>query len=185
MNPTVAQIVDAISEQRIAATLQKLEGFGTRYVSRRKTIRLTASARPSAGFTMNCASYSPRLQVSYQDFTIKKGARQGQIIRDVELSNIVAVLPGTTQKDRYVLVTGALRFPGQVRKPYTGQEQTIAELVRRGIDESEARRYSEDPAAGARARARWTLRPPPPQTIAPGVTDDGSGTAAVTGDWRA
>ena len=32
LNPTVKQIVDAISEERIAATLKKLEGFGTRYI---------------------------------------------------------------------------------------------------------------------------------------------------------
>jgi hypothetical protein len=32
INPKVKQIVDAISEQRMAATLKKLESFGTRYV---------------------------------------------------------------------------------------------------------------------------------------------------------
>lgn len=32
VDPTAKQIVDAISEQRMAATLRKLESFGTRYV---------------------------------------------------------------------------------------------------------------------------------------------------------
>ena len=68
-------------------------------------------------------SYSPRLEVSYQDFAVKKGARQGQIIRDVELSNIVAVLPGTIHKDRYVLVTAHYDSVAMVRKPFTGEEQ--------------------------------------------------------------
>src|ERR1700678_1952956 len=105
LNPTVKQIVDAISEERIAATLKKLEGFGTRYI-------LSAQGDPVHGIGAakrwihdELQGYSPRLQVSYQDFNIKKGARQGQVIRDVDLSNIVAVLPGHAEKDHYVLVT--------------------------------------------------------------------------------
>lgn len=30
--PTIKQIVDAVSEERIGATMRKLESFGTRYV---------------------------------------------------------------------------------------------------------------------------------------------------------
>jgi Zn-dependent M28 family amino/carboxypeptidase len=123
-------------------------------------------------------SYSPRLEVSYQDFTVKKGARQGQIIRDVDLSNVIAVLPGTIHKDRYVLVTGHYDSVALIRKPFTGDEQRIAESVRQKVDESEA-------------RALLKINPPEndlgpldfqataDQLIAPGVTDDGSGTAAV------
>ena len=51
------------------------------------------------------------------------------------------MLPGTIQKDRYVLVTAHYDSLAQVRKPYTGEEQRIAESVRQGIDETEARRY--------------------------------------------
>src|SRR5271170_7159444 len=96
LNPTVKQIVDAVSEERMAATLKKLEGFGTRYI-------LSAQDDPAHGIGAakrwihdQLQGYSPRLQVSYQNFSVKKGARQGQVIRDVDLSNIVAVLPGTT-----------------------------------------------------------------------------------------
>src|SRR6202451_2275037 len=141
LNPAVKQIVDAVSEDRIAATLKKLEGFGTRYI-------LSSQDDPAHGIGAakrwihdELASYSPRLQVSYQDFSIKKGGRRGQVIRDVDLSNIVAVLPGTIEKDRYVLISGHYDSLAQVRKPYTGPEQTIAEFVRQGIDESEARRF--------------------------------------------
>src|SRR3984957_19983804 len=141
VNPTVKQIVDSISEERIAATLKKLEGFGTRYI-------LSAQDDPAHGIGAakkwihdQLQDYSPRLQVSYQNFTVKKGGRRGQVIRDVDLSNIVAVLPGTTEKDRYVLVTGHYDSLVQVRKPYTGEDQSIAELVRQGVDENEARRY--------------------------------------------
>src|SRR5256885_12358453 len=45
-------------------------------------------------------SYSPRLKVSYQNFAVQKGTRQGQILRDVELSNVIAVLPGRSEERR-------------------------------------------------------------------------------------
>jgi hypothetical protein len=178
LNPAVKQVVDAISEERIAATLTKLEGFGTRYI-------LSAQDDPAHGIGAakrwihdELASYSPRLQVSYQDFSIKKGGRQGQVIRDVELSNIVAVLPGTSEKDRYVLVTGHYDSVALERKPYTGEEQTVAEGVRRGVDESEERRYLKILPL-EREQGPLDFEATAAQTIAPGVTDDGSGTAAV------
>jgi len=178
LNPAVKQIVDSISEQRIEATLRKLEGFGTRYV-------LSAQDDPAHGIGAakrwihdEFQGYSPRLEVSYQNFTVKKGARQGQIIRDVELSNVVAVLPGTIHKDRYVLVTAHYDSVALVRKPFTGDEQRIAESVRQGMDESEARmllkiRPPEDDLGPVDFEGTAA------QQIAPGVTDDGSGTAAV------
>jgi hypothetical protein len=178
LNPAVKQIVDSMSEERIAATLHKLEAFGTRYI-------LSAQDDPAHGIGAakrwihdEFRSYSPRLQVSYQDFTVKKGGRRGQVIRDVDLSNIVAVLPGGIEKDRYVLVTGHYDSLVQVRKPYTGEEQTIAEAVRQGIDESEARRYRKILPL-EREQGPLDFEATAAQTIAPGVTDDGSGTAAV------
>ena len=177
-NPTVKEIVASVSDQRIQATLGKLESFGTRYV-------LSAQDDPQHGIGAakrwihdELQSYSPRLEVSYQNFTVSKGARHGQIIRDVELSNIIAVLPGTVDKDRYVLITGHYDSVALIHKPYTGEDQLIAESIRRGMDEKEA-------------RALLKLLPPEKQegpldfeataaqTIAPGVTDDGSGTATV------
>ena len=99
------QIVDAISEQRIAAISQKLESFGTRYVLSAQDDPVHGIGAAKRWIHDELQSYSPRLEVSYQNFSVKKGARQGQIIRDVELSNVVAVLPGTIHKDHYVLVT--------------------------------------------------------------------------------
>src|SRR6478609_7546191 len=85
-NPAVKQLVEAISEERIAATLKKLESFGTRHV-------MSAQDDPAHGIGATkrwihdeFASYSPRLQVSYHNFSIKNAGR------DVELSNVVAIL---------------------------------------------------------------------------------------------
>jgi Peptidase family M28 len=178
LNPAVKQIVDSISEERIAATLHKLEGFGTRYI-------LSSQDDPAHGIGAaqrwihdQLQSYSPRLQVSYQNFTIKEGARRGQVIRDVDLSNIVAVLPGGTQKDHYVLVTAHYDSVTLVQKPYTGEEQTVAEGVRQGVDESEERRYLKI-LPPERELGPLDFEATATQTVSPGVTDDGSGTAAV------
>src|SRR5579863_9282113 len=178
LNPAVKQIVDAISEGRVATTLKKLEGFGTRYVLSAQDDPVHGIGAAKRWIHDELQGYSPRLEVSYQDFSVKKGARQGQIIRDVDLSNIVAVLPGTIHKDRYVLVTAHYDSVALIRKPFTGEAQAIAEAVRQGMDEKEARELRK-------------IRPPDEelgpldmdatatQQIAPGVTDDGSGTAAV------
>jgi hypothetical protein len=178
LNPAVMQIVDAISEDRIAATLKKLEGFGTRYVLSAQDDPVHGIGAAKRWIHDALASFSPRLQVSYQDFSIKKGGRQGQVIRDVELSNVVAVLPGTAEKDHYVLVTGHYDSVALERKPYTGEEQIVAEGVRRGIDESEERRYLKI-LPRDRDEGPLDFEATAAQTIAPGVTDDGSGTAAV------
>jgi hypothetical protein len=178
INPAVRQIVDAVSEQRMAATLRKLESFGTRYVLSAQDDPVHGIGAAKQWIHDELKSYSPRLEVSYQDFTIKKGARQGQIIRDVELSNVVAVLPGTIHKDRYVLVTAHYDSVALIRKPYTGEEQTVAEAIRRGIDEAEERKYlkvlpPEEDLGPLDFEATAS------QLVSPGVTDDGSGTAAV------
>ena len=127
LNPTITEIVSAVSEERIGATLKKLEGFGTRYILSAQDDPVHGIGAATRWIHDELQSYSPRLEVSYQNFSIKKGARQGQVIRDVDLSNIVAVLPGTVQKDRYVLVTAHYDSLAQVRKPYTGQEQIVTE----------------------------------------------------------
>ena len=179
LNPTIKQIVDSISEERIAAILKKLESFGTRYV-------LSAQDDPAHGIGAakrwihdELQGYSPRLQVSYHDFSVKKGARQGQVIRDVDLSNVVAVLPGTVYKDRYVVISSHYDTVTLVRKPYTGEEQTVAEAVRRGIDESEQRRFMKLLPSEGRERGPLDFEATASEKVSPGVTDDGSGTAAV------
>lgn len=177
INPQIRQIVDAVSQDRIAATLHKLESFGSRYILSPQDDPVHGIGAAKRWIHDELSGYSPRLEVSYQDFSIKKGARQGQVIRDVDLSNVVAVLPGTTHPDRYILVTGHYDSVNLVRKPYTGEEQLVAEAVRQGIDAAEERRYLQlvPPANGLGpldfdATAAAT---------APGVTDDGSGTAVV------
>jgi acetylornithine deacetylase/succinyl-diaminopimelate desuccinylase-like protein len=178
LNPTIQEIVRGVSESRMEATLKKLEAFGTRYILSPQDDPVRGIGAAQRWIYQEFQSYSPRLQVSYDTFSLKKGAgTRAQVIRDVDLANVVAVLPGTIHKDRYVLVTAhydSLAIPKGART----LEQRIATMVKRGMAEDEARRFmtlfppeetkdTGDPEATAA------------QPIAPGVTDDGSGTAAV------
>src|SRR4030095_5417122 len=88
-------------------------------------------------------SYSPRLQVSFDTHTIPKG---GRVWKEVELRNVVAVLPGKMQQaeNRWIMITG----------PYDSLNLKVPPELRR------------DPAKAV-------------EIVAPGVTDDGSGTACV------
>src|SRR5215468_3017843 len=103
LNPLISKIVDEVSEERITATMKKLESFGTRYVLSEKENPTHGIGGAQRWIFEQFKSYSPRLQVSLDPFTIKKSQRVPQ---DTDLSNVVAVLPGTTNKDRYIVIGG-------------------------------------------------------------------------------
>jgi hypothetical protein len=99
LDPRIVQLVGQVSEDRLAATLRKLETFGTRN---------TMSSVDTPGRGIGGArqwifdemkGYSPRLQVSYDTHRI---ATQGRITRDVEARNIVTVLPGRSTRRIYI-----------------------------------------------------------------------------------
>jgi hypothetical protein len=145
LQPEVQAIVAGISAENIAATQRKLETFGTRNI-------YSATDDPNHGvgaarewIAAQFKSYSPRLQVSFDKHHL---AKQGRAFKNVEIWNVIAILPGTSEPDRQVLVSG--------------HYDTINLVYKSGT-------------AGARELdAEATAAAP-----APGVTDDGSGTAAV------
>jgi len=146
LNPDVKRAVDGVSEERIAGTMKKLESFGTRNT-------LSATDNPAQGIGAarqwifdELKSYSPRLQVSFETYKVKK---HGRIVRDVELRNVVAVLPGTNQKEHQVLISG--------------HYDSLC-IVRKKNDKGEDVMDNEASAAAP---------------LAPGVSDDASGTAVA------
>jgi hypothetical protein len=145
INPQIAEIVAQISADQIADTQKKLESFGTRNI-------YSATDDPSHGIgaarewiVAQFHSYSPRLQVSFDKHRL---AKQGRAFRNVEIWNIIAVLPGTSEPERHVLVSGHYDSIDMVYRKAANGEREL------------------DPEATVAAPA-------------PGVTDDGSGTAAV------
>ncbi len=145
LNPEVQAIVSQISPDKIARIQQKLESFGTRNI-------YSATDDPAHGIgaarewiAAEFKEYSPRLKVSFDKHRV---AKQGRAFKNVEIWNVVAVLPGTSEPERQVLVTGHYDSINMVYRKDAGGKREL------------------DPEGTVAAPA-------------PGVTDDGSGTAAV------
>ena len=143
LDPRVAALLDSVSEERITAVLRKLESFETRHT-------LSTADSPTRGIgaarewiLAEMKGYSPKLQVSFDTYNLPK---QGErVTRDVELRNVMAVLPGRSPRRLYV----------------SGHYDTVA------------RRPRADGPQSASGGFDWSVTDNP----APGVNDDGSGTA--------
>jgi hypothetical protein len=142
-DPRIQKIVSEISEQRIGAIMRKLESFETRNTvsDPGQTNRGIGAARQ--WIFDEFKSYSPRLQVSFDTHTISKTNR---IYKEIELRNVVAILPGTMKQatNRWIIVSGH----------YDSVNLKDAATLR-----NQPEKAAELPA--------------------PGVSDDGSGTACA------
>ena len=99
VDPRVSTLVASISEARMEQLLRTLVAFGTR-----NTLSDTTSTTRGIGAARQwifdeLAKTSPKLQVSFDTHQVPKG---GRITRDVELRNVVAILPGRTARRIYV-----------------------------------------------------------------------------------
>jgi Peptidase family M28 len=105
LDPMIQKIVSEISDERVAANMRKLGDFGTRNLTSdpSQTNRGIGAARQ--WIFDEFKSYSPRLQVSFDSYPVKKANR---IYKDIELRNVVAILPGKMKQatNRWILVTG-------------------------------------------------------------------------------
>jgi hypothetical protein len=143
VDPRIAGLLAEVSPARLEATLKKLESFQTRHL-------LSSTDTPGRGIGAarqwildEMKSYSPRLEVSFDTYRIPK---QGdRVTREVEVRNVMAVLPGRTARRFYV----------------SGHYDTVARSV------------SGAAAQSASGGFDWSVG----DNLAPGVNDDGSGTA--------
>jgi hypothetical protein len=154
LDPRIVKLVASISEERLGATLKKLESFETRssLSSTDSPTRGVGAAR--AWILAEMKSYSPKLQVSFDSYQVPP---QGRITRTIDLRNVMAVLPGRSPRRIYV----------------SGHYDTVARPGGQSASN-----------AGAPAPADPDARIAPPadpnaplDNLAPGVNDDGSGTA--------
>lgn len=161
VNPKIREMVDQVSEARIKAILEKLESFGTR-----NTMSNPDDPNRGVGAARNwilkeMQSYNPKLQVRFEKFRVKK---QGQrIFKDVDLYNVVAVLPGKKMPETQVWVTGHYDTLNLGTRPAGAAAGPGAEG---GIGAGTATMTLADFEKNA-------------ELPAPGVCDDGSGTATV------
>jgi hypothetical protein len=150
-DPRIAALVTSISESRLEQLLRTLVRFGTR-----NTLSDTSSPTRGIGAARQwlleeLTRTSPRLQVSFDTHRLKKGAGNGRITRNVELRNVVAVLPGRSPRRIYV--------SGHYDSLSLGDQGQLA--------------FNRD---GRAAPPPATLDP---NVNAPGANDDGSGTVLV------
>jgi hypothetical protein len=163
LNPKIVKILDEVSEQRIHDTIAKLVSFGTRNT-------MSAQDDPNRGvgaarqWILNeMKSYSPRLQVKFDKYRVKK---QGQrIFKDVDLWNVVAVLPGTKMPETQVFISGHYDSLNLGTRPQGAVAGPGAESAPVPVGER---------PQGTPADYEKNANLP-----APGACDDGSGTAAV------
>jgi hypothetical protein len=99
IDPRIDKLVASVSEERLQQLLEKLVSFGTR-----NTLSDTASSTRGIGAARQwiydeLKRTSPRLQVSFDTYQIPA---HGRITRDVELRNVMAILPGKSPRRIYV-----------------------------------------------------------------------------------
>jgi hypothetical protein len=112
-DPRVEKLVASVSVDHLRQMLTTLAGFGTR-----STLSDTTSPTRGIGAARQwifdeLQRSSPKLQVSFDTYRV---APQGRITREVEIRNVMAVLPG--RSSRRIYVTGhydSLNIPGQTR----------------------------------------------------------------------
>ncbi|HTS62739.1 MAG TPA: M28 family peptidase [Candidatus Acidoferrales bacterium] len=165
VNPKIQEMLDQVSEARIRAILEKLESFGTRNTMSNPDDPVHGVGAARTWILNEFKSYSPRLQMRFDKYRVKK---QGQrIFKDVDLWNVVAVLPGTKQPETQVVVSAHYDSLNLGNRPA-------------GAPAGPA---TDGATGGGTLNATAGMTPADfeknANLPAPGVCDDGSGTAAV------
>jgi len=166
VNPTVKKVVDSVSEERIADILKKLEGFETRNIFSEDDSPTRGIGAARRWIADQFKSYSPRLEVRFDSYKVKK---KGRIVRDVEIHNVVAVLQGKLNPERQFIISGHYDSLALLRRNNAA-----------GATPTDGAGTANPDAAGpAPEGAPNNFNLSMLAKTEPGVTDDGSGTAAV------
>jgi len=162
VNPKIVKIIDDVNESRIKATIAKLVSFKTRNTMSTQDDPVRGIGAARQWILQEFQSYSPRLEVQFDKYRVKK---QGQrIFKDVDLWNVIAVLPGKRFPESRIVVSAhydslnlGVRPAGQAAGPGTDAPSATGE--RPQLTPADYEKTANFPA--------------------PGACDDGSGTAAV------
>src|SRR5213593_4190100 len=98
-DPRIEKLVAAVSEERLRQLDERLTSFVTRHTLSDTTSPVRGIGAARQWILDELKRSSSKLQVS---FDIYRVAAQGRIPRDVELRNVMAVLPGRTPRRIYV-----------------------------------------------------------------------------------
>ena len=144
-DPRIQRLVASVSEQRLRELDTKLVSFGTRMTLSDVTSTSRGIGAARQWIHDELKRSSPRLQVSFDTHQI---AQQGRITREVELRNVMAVLPG--RSPRRIYITGHYDSVNLGRGGQTALNAGTATNTQPALDAS--------------------------NNDAPGANDDGSGT---------
>ena len=181
VDPRIQTLISAISEERLKTLLTKLSSFHTRNTLSDPNLP-NGLGEARQWILDEMKKSSPRLQVSFDTHMIPAG---GRITHDVELRNVIAVLPGKSPRRIYVsghydslnlgprgqsgLNTGGARGEGAGAAAAGAGSATGGGAGQRG--------RGADPAQTAGRQGTGRGRAPrDPNLVAPGANDDGSGT---------
>lgn len=128
LDPRITQLLGAVSPDRLQATVEKLAGFRTRNSLSSTTSATTGIGAARLWIQSEMKGYGPRLQVSFDSHRIPP---RGRITREVDLVNVMAVLPGKSARRVYV----------------SGHYDTV--VLRPAPEDSAAARTGDNPAPGA------------------------------------
>ncbi len=159
LDPRIQKLVASISEERLQQLLVKLVSFETRNTFSDPTSPTRGIGAARQWIFDELKRTSPRLQVSFDTHTIPAG---GRVPREVELRNVVAILPGRSARRIYV----------------SGHYDTLSLRRAGGTGLSAEALAKAEGAGGAGGRGQNpSPRPPADYNVpAPGANDDGSGT---------
>ncbi len=174
VNPKIQEMMGQVSEARIKAILEKLESFGTRNTMSNADDPVHGVGAARTWILNEMTSYSPKLQVRFEKFRVKK---QGQrIFKDVDLYNVLAYLPGKKMPETVVVVSAHYDSLNLGTRP-------AAAPASPGTDGVGGAGGGAGAGAGAPGNATATMTLADfernAELPAPGVCDDGSGTATV------
>jgi hypothetical protein len=99
IDPRIAKLVASVSESRIQELINRLASFETRHTLSDTTSTTRGIGAARQWIADELKRSSARLQVSFDTHQV---VAQGRITRDVELRNVIAVLPGRTPRRIYV-----------------------------------------------------------------------------------
>jgi hypothetical protein len=99
LDPRIVTLVDSVSEDRLVAILKKLESFGTRHTLSPVDSRTRGIGAARQWILDEIRSYSSKLQVGFDTYKV---AKQDRVARDVEIKNVMAILPGRTARRIYI-----------------------------------------------------------------------------------
>ena len=149
-DPRITALVASISETRLEQLLKTLVGFGTRNTLSDASSKTRGVGAARQWIFDELTRTSPKLQVGFDTHTLKKGAGNGRVTRNVELRNVIAVLPGRSPRRIYV--------SGHYDSLNIGAQSQIGS--NRGEPAPDFKKLD-------------------PNVDAPGANDDGSGTVLV------